>query len=114
MSTPEPLISVSNLRHSYAADQPPALDDVSLSIPKGSCFGLLGPNGAGKSTLISLLTGVLTPQSGEIRIKGEVLGRNAKSLKQMSAIAPQDLAFYPRLSVRENLEFFAGEPVDLA
>lgn len=112
MSDGSNFIVVESLSHTYPAKNKltsqPALQDISLSIPKGASFGLLGPNGAGKSTLISLLTGMNKHQSGAILINGTPVDRAGHTLKSMSAIAPQDLAFYPRLTVRENLRFFAG------
>ncbi len=112
MSDGSNFIAVESLSHTYPSNSklPPklALEDISLSIPKGASFGLLGPNGAGKSTLISLLTGMNKHQSGAILINGSPVDQSGHTLKSMSAIAPQDLAFYPRLTVRENLLFFAG------
>jgi len=63
---------------------------------------LLGPNGAGKTTLMALISGLRRPQQGEIRRAPEVAARGG------FALVPQDHAFYPMLTCRENLEFFAG------
>jgi ABC-2 type transport system ATP-binding protein len=84
-----------------------ALDSVQFEIPAGKTFGLLGPNGAGKTTLISLLTGLREPQYGAIQINGYDLHRDARRIKALSALVPQDYAFYFSLTARENLEFFA-------
>ena len=73
-----PAIAVRNLRFHYPGEKLPAVDDITLSIDTGSCFGLLGPNGAGKSTLLALLTGILLPQHGDIRINGERLSNTRK------------------------------------
>jgi ABC-2 type transport system ATP-binding protein len=102
------VIHFDNLRYRYRPEAPPALDGVSLDIERGGIFGLLGPNGAGKTTLISLLAGLLAPQNGCIAIDGEPLA--AWRVRQPTAIAltPQDYAFYPMLTVAENLDFFAG------
>lgn len=100
-------ITVNNISFTYACETRPALDDISLSINSGSCFGLLGPNGAGKSTLLALLTGILTPQRGEILIHGNPL-TNTKKLHEKISLVPQDYAFYPTLTARENLDCFAG------
>lgn len=107
-NTAAPLIQVTGVHHTYPHADSPALFDVNLSIRQGSCFGLLGPNGAGKTTLISLLTGLLLPQQGEISVGGRSFARDALAIKQMSALVPQEYAFYPTLTGRENLEFFAG------
>ncbi len=108
MSSQTSFVKVDNLNHSYAGSSKPALSDISLVIPKGACFGLLGPNGAGKSTFISLLTGMIKVQEGTIAINDVAIDKNGKTFKSISAIAPQDLAFYPKLTVKENLTFFAG------
>ena len=102
-----PLVSIKGLAYHYAGAASPALEDVDLDIPQGSSFGLLGPNGAGKTTLLSLLTGLLPPQRGEIRIAGLDPAREPARVRALTGLVPQDLAFYPQLSGRENLRFFA-------
>lgn len=101
-------ISIRNLSHRYAHADGPALDGLSLEIAAGSTFGLLGPNGAGKSTLLSILTGILTPEHGEVVVAGHRLPKDADAVKAHSALVPQEYAFYPTLTARENLKFFAG------
>jgi len=102
------MIRFDNLRYRYRPDAPPALDGVSVDIARGSIHGLLGPNGAGKTTLISLLAGLLTPQGGSISIGGEPLDGWRAARPNAIALVPQDYAFYPMLTVAENLMFFAG------
>ncbi|HVY93859.1 MAG TPA: ATP-binding cassette domain-containing protein, partial [Bryobacteraceae bacterium] len=63
-----PAIAVTNLRKVYGAK--PAVDGLSLTVPRGSFFGFLGPNGAGKSTTIRMLTGLIPATSGTIEILG--------------------------------------------
>lgn len=92
-------ITANHLSFSYPAANQAALNDVSITIPTGSCFGLLGPNGAGKSTLLALLTGILPLQQGEVIFSSQSIS---------SALVPQDFAFYPSLTVQENLSCFAG------
>ncbi|WP_018997588.1 ABC transporter ATP-binding protein [Hirschia maritima] len=108
MSSQTSYVVVEDLSHAYSGSNSPALSGINIAIPKGACYGLLGPNGAGKSTLISLLTGMIKIQSGSISIDAQNVDINGHTLKSISAIAPQDLAFYPRLTVKENLNFFAG------
>jgi ABC-2 type transport system ATP-binding protein len=104
----DPAILVRGLSHRYARGAREALSGIDLSIPRGSCFGLLGPNGAGKSTLISLMTGMIAPQSGEIHVEGVSAAADPKALRRAGALAPQDFAFYPQLSGADNLDYFAG------
>jgi ABC-2 type transport system ATP-binding protein len=102
------MVSVTNVSYRYPGATHNALANVSLNIAKGSCFGLLGPNGAGKTTLISLMTGVLDLQQGEISVAGQCYPQHADAIKNRSALVPQEYAFYPSLTARENMAFFAG------
>src|SRR5690606_1298852 len=70
--------------------------------------GLLGPNGAGKTTLLSLLCGLHRGKPGQIRIDGQDMATQAQRVRPILALVPQEYAFYPTLTVAENLEFFAG------
>jgi ABC-2 type transport system ATP-binding protein len=102
------MIRLDHLCYRYRPATPPALEDVALEIGRGGIFGLLGPNGAGKTTLISLLAGLLAPQGGEITIDGTPLALWRAAQPTAIALVPQDYAFYPTLTVMENLAFFAG------
>jgi len=82
------------------------VDDISFSVKQGEIFGLLGPNGAGKSTTISMATGVLKPTAGRILLDGQDLRADLNRSKRLIGYVPQDLALYPTLSARDNLEFF--------
>jgi ABC-2 type transport system ATP-binding protein len=81
-----------------------ALDGITLELHGGECLGLLGPNGAGKSTLIRSIMGRVVPDAGTI----SVFGAQADSMSARSALGwvPQELALYPRLTCRENLQSF--------
>jgi ABC-2 type transport system ATP-binding protein len=83
-----------------------AVDGVSFDVEQGEVFGLLGPNGAGKTTVISMLTGILKPTSGTARIGGYDILEHPKEVKRINGLVPQDLALYPTLSARANLNFF--------
>ncbi len=96
------MIGVENVRFRYAADAPWALNGVSLDIAPRQILGLLGPNGAGKSTLMSIIAGLLAPTAGRVTWRGG--GRQSVRL----ALVPQESAFYPMLTCRENLTFFGG------
>ncbi len=83
-----------------------AVAGISFSVEEGEVFGLLGPNGAGKTTTISMLTGVLEPTSGTARIGGHDIVAEPAEVKKINGLVPQDLALYPTLSARANLQFF--------
>ena len=83
-----------------------AVNGVNLSILEGEIFGLLGPNGAGKTTTISILATLLIPHNGEITICGYKLQQEAKRVKPLIGLVPQELALYPTLSAWDNLAFF--------
>ena len=95
-----------------------ALDGITLEVRSGECLGLLGPNGAGKSTLIRSIVGRAIPDAGTI----SVFGQQADSTSARAALGwvPQELALYPRLTCRENLQSFGryhglgGVPLDEA
>ncbi|MCY0966537.1 ABC transporter ATP-binding protein [Parathalassolituus penaei] len=82
-----------------------AVDQLDLDIPKGTIYGFLGPNGCGKSTSIRMLTGLLTPTSGDIRVLGYELPRQAELLRTRIGYMTQKFSLYETLSVRENLDF---------
>lgn len=107
MTDTAPAIAVEAVSFCYPGAAQASLSNVSLRVEAGSCFGLLGPNGAGKTTLLSLLNGILPLQQGRIRIQGHSI-EDRHFLRRHSAIAPQDYAFYPTLTGRENLDCFAG------
>lgn len=100
------MISIEHLYKSYHGKS--ILHDIGLSVRRGSIMGLLGPNGAGKTTLISILTGIIEKDGGKITVGGLDLGRETGRIQAMCSYVPQTLAFYPRLSARENLEYFGS------
>jgi ABC-2 type transport system ATP-binding protein len=83
-----------------------AVKGISFSVEVGEVFGLLGPNGAGKTQTISMLTGVIRPTSGTARIGGLDIHQSLDEVKKINGLVPQDLALYPTLSARANLNFF--------
>ncbi len=80
-----------------------AVDDVSLAVRKGETFGFLGPNGAGKTTTIRLLTGVLTPDAGNVRINGIDIHRDPLDAKMQMGVIPESSTVYGDLSAEQNL-----------
>ncbi len=101
------MIRIEHLNKRYPAAAESALAGVSLHVPRSCLFGLLGPNGAGKTTLMSILTGTLSADSGSVTIGGQSLAESPEAVRAMLGYAPQELAFYPGLTVGENLELFA-------
>lgn len=76
---------------------------LNLRVNRGTIFGFLGPNGAGKSTTLKMLTGILKPTSGEVRITGASLAREPVAVKQRIGVLPESLALFDGLTVREHL-----------
>ena len=112
-----PVIEVFDLRRSYKSSTgsfrrkvktTEALRGVSFEVAEGELFGLLGPNGAGKTTTIKILTTLLLPSSGEARVLGVDVARNAKEVRQrIGYVFGGDRGLYDRLSARDNLGYFA-------
>jgi len=89
-----------------------AVKGVDLRIKKGEIFSLLGPNGAGKTTTISMISGLIEPTEGDALIGGHSITKNPLNAKKLMGVIPQEIALYPDLSARQNLEFF-GKMYDL-
>jgi len=77
-------------------------------VREGEVFGLLGPNGAGKTTALSIICALLRPTRGEVTLCSVDTARFPARAKRMFGLAPQDIALYPSLTVRENLRFFGS------
>ncbi|GLV76392.1 ABC transporter ATP-binding protein [Streptomyces hygroscopicus] len=84
-----------------------ALEGIDLEIAEGEIMGLLGHNGAGKTTLMSLVAGLLRPDTGKIEIHGVPTDRDPRRARRDLGLAPQELGVYPPLTVRQNLRFCA-------
>jgi len=82
-----------------------AVEDLSLSVPKGSMFGFLGPNGSGKSTTIGCLTGLLDPSAGEMEILGQRFTSESVDLKRRMGVMPETLGLFEPLYAHEFLAF---------
>ncbi len=86
-----------------------AVEDVSFSVAAGEVFGFLGPNGAGKTTTVRMLATLITPTEGTAQVAGLPLEpANGVEIRQRIAVMPESPGLYQRLTVAENLEFFAG------
>jgi ABC-2 type transport system ATP-binding protein len=100
------MLEIRKLRKSYGDLL--AVNEVSFSVNPGELVGLLGPNGAGKTTTVSMISGLVTPDSGEVLIGGERLHGDTDAKKRRIGLVPQDLALYDELSARANLRFFGA------
>src|SRR5476649_434419 len=103
----EPALVVSHLTKNFGTRT--AYSDVSFEVAQGEVFGFLGPNGAGKTTTVRTLGSLISPTSGTAIVAGLALTpENAVAIRSRIAIMPEAPGLYPRLTVTENLEFFAG------
>jgi ABC-2 type transport system ATP-binding protein len=100
------MLEVDGLKKTYGSLV--AVAGVSLRAAAGEIVGLLGPNGAGKTTTVSMMSGLLQPDSGEVRIEGRPLAGDTDPLKRKIGLVPQELALYDELSARDNLVLFAA------
>ncbi len=98
------IVEVKNLVKIFDTNK--AVDGVSFSVEEGEVFGLLGPNGAGKSTLIGVISTLLSPTSGDVVIDGHRVTKEPMAVKKVIGVVPQEIALYPTLTARENLDFW--------
>jgi len=106
LSVENTAVQLTNVSFQYETNNPTFLNNISLSIAKNDRFGIFGPNGAGKTTLMSMMTGILKPKSGSISLFGNSLFDN--DAKRLFGYVPQDFAFYPELTPKENLQFYGA------
>jgi ABC-2 type transport system ATP-binding protein len=99
-------ITVTGLVKRYRGSDEPAVNGLDLEVREGELFGFLGPNGAGKTTTLSIVCGLMKATSGLVRVFGEDVLRHPGRIKHLIGFVPQDIALYPTLTARENLEFF--------
>jgi ABC-2 type transport system ATP-binding protein len=85
-----------------------AVDDVSFEVREGEMVGLLGPNGAGKTTIVHMMLGLISTSAGEVRIFGKPFEANREEILQNLNFTSPYMAFPARLTVKENLNVFAG------
>ena len=84
-----------------------AVDELNLQVRRGCFYGFLGPNGAGKSTTIKMLTGLLAPTAGTVRVLGRDLANQQEALevKRRTGVVPENLSLFDNLTAREYLTF---------
>jgi ABC-2 type transport system ATP-binding protein len=104
MSANELAVSCRNLVKHFPGVK--AVDGLDLAVARGECFGLLGPNGAGKTTTIEILEGLLTPDSGEVRVLGLDWSSSAAELRERIGISLQETQLAEKLTVLETLRLF--------
>lgn len=103
----EAAIQVENITKIYEGDVC-ALDNVNLTVPRGTIFGLLGPNGAGKSTLINILAGLVNKTAGSATVWGFDIDRDPRNAKASIGIVNQEITFDPFFTPAETLDIQAG------
>ena len=106
MTSPTPAIQIENL--SYAYGRAEAVHDLSLTVQPGRCYGLFGRNGAGKTTTMKCLLNLLHPQSGKVRVFGLDPTKQEVEVNRLLSYVPDQVAFYPWMSVRETLDYLAS------
>src|SRR5215472_3222968 len=106
MSAPNPAIHIEHLAYAYGKSE--AVHDLSLQVLPGRCYGLFGRNGAGKTTTMKCLLNLLRPQRGEVRVFGIDPAVAEVEVKRRLAYVPDQLAFYPWMTVRETLDYLAS------
>ena len=106
MSATNPAIHIEHLAYAYGKSE--AVHDLSLQVLPGRCYGLFGRNGAGKTTTMKCLLNLLRPQRGEVRVFGIDPAVAEVEVKRRLAYVPDQLAFYPWMTVRETLDYLAS------
>ena len=101
-----PIISINELVVRYGSRT--VLEGLSLSIEQGEVFGLLGPNGAGKTTTLAAIQGLRRPDAGVVTVDGIDVSRDPMAVKHRLGVQLQKNAFFPLLTLRETVEFFAA------
>ena len=99
------MIQLNNITKTFGTFK--ALDDLTLTVPKGAVYGLVGPNGAGKSTAIRHLTGIYRPDSGTVTLDGKTVYENPE-VKQTIGYIPDDIFYFPSATLEDMRKFYAG------
>ena len=106
MNSSSPAIEITNLGYAYGKAD--AVHDLSLTVPRGKCYGLFGRNGAGKTTTMKCLLNLLRPRAGSVRVFGLDPNKNEVEVKRKLAYVPDFVAFYPWMAVTETLDYLAS------
>jgi ABC-2 type transport system ATP-binding protein len=106
MTSETPIIEINNLVRRFGRTD--AVDGLTLRVEPGRCYGFFGRNGAGKTTTIKCLLNLLRPTSGTVKVFGLDPARNEVAVKSRVAYVPESVAFYPWMTVRDTLDYFAS------
>ncbi len=101
------MIEIRHLTKQFDPKMPPALSDVTATLPQGEIVGVVGPDGAGKTTLIRLIAGLLKPTQGDIKVDGNDTLQGAKQIHAEAGYMPQKFGLYEDLTVQQNLNLYA-------
>src|SRR3954463_11455160 len=106
MSTETPVIEINQLVRKYGKTD--AVNGLTLSVRPGRCYGFFGRNGAGKTTTIRCLLNLLKPTSGTVRVFGLDPAKDEVAVKKRIAYVPDQISFYPWMTVAQTLEYVAS------
>ncbi len=101
------MIEVEQITKRYETEGTPAVENVSFQVPKGRIHGLIGPNGSGKTTLIKCITGILSPEAGEVRLEGMPVYDNPEAKKRIGYVA-DNCNFFPNYRINSMIKFYRG------
>jgi|SRR3989344_4174971 len=104
MGKEQPFVQLENVSKWYGKSL--VLDKISLNIPYGDIFGIIGKSGSGKSTLLTTIIGFLKPSEGKVYFQSHDIYNDIREVQQQFGFAAQEVSFYPRLTVSENLQYF--------
>src|SRR5436305_7127015 len=106
MSESTPVIEIKGLSYAYGRGE--AVHDFNLTVQPCCCYGLFGRNGAGKTTTIKCLLNLLRPRAGSVRVFGLDPAKDEVEVKRKLAYVPDNVAFYPWMTVQETLDYLAS------
>src|SRR5882672_10391664 len=110
MTSSASAIQIENLSYSYGSAE--AVNDLTLTVQPGRCYGFFGRNGAGKTTTIKCLLNLLRPTDGSVRVFGLDPQKEEVAVKSRLAYVPDAVAFYPWMTVRDTLDYLASFRAD--
>ena len=96
------ILELKNIRKKYGKNQ--TIDDISFTVQDGDIFGILGPSGSGKSTIINIISGFINEYEGDAKVFEKDIF--IKDVKKTVGIVPQELCYFDKLTVQENVKFF--------